>query len=401
MQRYLIVIVCVLSVIMGAGFMTQGAGETLVDDSASQRVATQAGGGHAAPTKAPRTTSPTSPTASPTTTTSAPQTTPAPSTTSSPSSTAAPTTSTPAETTTGAPPRTDGYFTTRAVGSYSALPTGTQCAQTITRSSWEPRPENTAQNHTMPDAQAVHASFAERPRGSSYDFRWDQWLLPRVDGQFTGTTDEIIQWAACKWGISDNLLRAQAVRESTWYQGLHFSDGQCYWNRGCGDAFGSATAASTTYCTAVGRAGHDYQRDTNSTVGAYPYTPTTGLCPKTFSIIGVMAWDDPAWQAPGTPYLDNQNGTFPFARDSTAFALDYEASFLRGCYEGWIGWLGPAGDMDGCVGAWYSGDWHTTAADGYIARVQGELTNHTWLTANFADGKGNQYKCDAVKGCPQ
>ncbi len=50
-----------------------------------------------------------------------------------------------------------------------------------------------------------------------------------------------------------------------------------------------------------------------------------------FSIAGVMSWEDPSWgRMPG-----NQNGTFPFNRNSTAFALDYLASFLRGCDEGW------------------------------------------------------------------
>jgi len=257
------------------------------------------------------------------------------------------------------------------------------------------------QNHATPDAQAVHASLAARPRGDSYAPQWDSWLLPRVDGQFTGTTDEIIQWAACKWGIPDNLLRAQAVTESTWYQGLHFADGQCYWNRGCGDAFPRATAASTTYCTELARFGHDYQRDTNSTTGGYPYTPAAGLCPQTFSIIGIKSWDDPAWQAPGAPYAGNQNGTFPFSRDSTAFALDYQASYLRGCFEGWVSWLGGPGDLYGCVGSWFSGDWHSADADRYIAEVQGNLSAHIWLTADFANGAGNQYQCDRVKGCPR
>lgn len=39
-----------------------------------------------------------------------------------------------------------------------------------------------------------------------------------VDGQFTGTTDEIIQCAACKWGYPAELARAQAVEESNWDQ---------------------------------------------------------------------------------------------------------------------------------------------------------------------------------------
>jgi len=304
-------------------------------------------------------------------------------------------------TTSSNPPAADGYFSTQAVGAWASLPSGSQCSQQVHYSTWEPRPENTPQNHTMPNTTSVHNSFASRPRSDGYNANWNSWLLPRVDGQFTGTTDEIIQWASCKWGIADNVLRGQAVRESTWYEGLHYSDGQCYWDRGCGDSFSSPTADSITYCNGIAAFGHDYQKDTNSTVGAYPWTPQAGMCPQTFSIIGVMSWDNPAWEAPNPAYPGNQNGTFPFSRDSTAFALDYEASYLRGCYEGWISWLPSQGDLWGCVGSWYSGDWHSTAANGYISRVQTEITNHTWLTTNFANGKGNQYQCDPAKGCPQ
>jgi soluble lytic murein transglycosylase-like protein len=35
-----------------------------------------------------------------------------------------------------------------------------------------------------------------------------------VTGNFRGTTDEIIRWAAWKWGIDEDLLRAVAARES-------------------------------------------------------------------------------------------------------------------------------------------------------------------------------------------
>ena len=254
----------------------------------------------------------------------------------------------------------------------------------------------------MPDPQAVHDAFSARPRATkgTYDPRWDSWLLPRVDGQFTGTTDEIFQWAACKWGLSDNMVRAIAVRESTWFQVLHFSDGQCYWDRGCGDAFSAPTTDSKTYCDGLAGSGHDYQKDRNSTVGAYPYPVQAGMCPRTFSIVGIMAWENPSWVAPAPPYPGNQNGTFPFSRDSTAFAADYIGSYLRGCYEGWVKWLNPGGgDIWGCVGSWYAGDWHSSAADGYIGRVQNELSNHTWLSASFGDAK-QQYDCDPVKGCP-
>jgi hypothetical protein len=83
-------------------------------------------------------------------------------------------------------------------------------------------------NHLTPDPAAVHAALAACPRaaGGAYDPRWDGWLLARVDGQFTGTTNEVFQWAACKWGLPDDLLGAVAVQESTWYQYLTYPSGR-------------------------------------------------------------------------------------------------------------------------------------------------------------------------------
>lgn len=276
----------------------------------------------------------------------------------------------------------------------------------------------------MPAPGAMAASFSIRPRDrdGTYDPRWDTELLPRVDGQFTGTTDEILQWAACKWGLPDNLIRADADIESTWFQYLHFpgdasngsgGGGSCYWNRGCSDAFASPTSATTAYCNGIANAGvvasdvHDYQQDVVTAVAGYPYAPRSGLCPKTFSILGVMSWDDPAWEAPYSAWPGDQNGTFPYTRDSTAAAADYWGAFMRGCYEGWEWWLKQtgtgtyaAGDIWGCIGAWYSGAWHSTAANAYIAKVQKAESNLIWLTPSFDESR-QQYECDPVYGCPR
>ena len=54
-------------------------------------------------------------------------------------------------------------------------------------------------------------SFAARPYDSSWK-NWNTLLRQRSDGQYAGTTDEIFQWAACKWGLPDDLLRAVAVQ---------------------------------------------------------------------------------------------------------------------------------------------------------------------------------------------
>ena len=86
----------------------------------------------------------------------------------------------------------------------------------------------------------------------------------------------------------------------------------------------------------------------------------------------------------------NQNGTFPFNRDSTAFALDYAAAQLRGCMEGWVTWLSnrdgyQRGDLWGCVGVWYGGDWKIPEALQYADRVTSLLDERFWLKPGFAE----------------
>jgi hypothetical protein len=289
-------------------------------------------------------------------------------------------------------PPPGGYFKLVRAGRWHWLPSGDQCRRLIHRSTWEPRPDNTKRNSVMPDPAAVRAAFSARPRAvdRAYDRRWDSWLLARVDGQFTGTTDEIFQWAACKWGLPDDLLRAIAVRQSTWYQYQTYPSGRCVPHFGCGDVFEKPSGPTRAYCAGLARFGYDYQRD---------FGP--GVCPKTFSIVGVMAWQDPRWGA----WPANQNGTFPFSRDSTAFAVDYLASQLRGCYEGWNWWLKrtssngsyAAGNLLGCVGTWFAGEWLTDAANGFIERVKQAMQFWPWLDPSWAT---NRPGCTARLGCP-
>jgi hypothetical protein len=324
--------------------------------------------------------------ASTSTTTSTPTTTPS----STIATTAAPTTvASTVPVTSTAPPPAAGYFTLAAAGQWSALPSGAECKNRVHYSAWEPRPDNYKRNHTLVDPAAVASSFAARPFGSGWK-NWDTLVRPRVNGQFAGTTDEIFQWAACKWGLPDNVLRALAVRESTWYQYETYSTGRCVVHFSCGDFPSAATSDSATYCNAVARFGYDYQADYSR-----------GVCPKTFGITGVMSWQAPSWGA----MTDNQNGAFPFNRNSTAFAVDYVASYLRGCFEGWISWLAntglvgdyTAGDLWGCVGSWYAGDWKSPEANGYATRVHDELVNTPWLDPSWPTDKPG---CDSAYGCP-
>jgi len=153
----------------------------------------------------------------------------------------------------------------------------------------------------------------------SYDLRWDSWLLPRVDGQFSGTTDEIIQWAACKWGLPDNYLRAEADTESTWFQYENYPSGRCVTYYGCGDWFSSEPyAARKTYCDGLATAGgHDYQSDYGD-----------GYCPKTFSIVGIMSWWNPSW---GFTWAGNHERHLPVYPE-----LHGDGTRLHGLTDPWL-----------------------------------------------------------------
>jgi autotransporter family porin len=243
-----------------------------------------------------------------------------------------------------APPPPGGYFGLQPVGSYARLPGDAAAAAEVQYSTWEVRPANARYNHVMP----VHLAL-QRVKDSTraYDPRWNRYILARITGHFTGTTDEIFQWAAAKWGLPDDLIRTVAYMESGWRQS----------NYG------------------------DYVFDRARCPAGYRALP----CPVTFGIVGTKSTTWP--------------GVFPWNRDSTAAAVDVLGGWLRGCYEGWVWWLRDhgnrshgvyhAGDIWGCVGAWYSGNWRdgTVAALGsgeyYIHRAQYWEQHRPWLHPAF------------------
>ena len=74
-------------------------------------------------------------------------------------------------------------------------------------------------------------------------------------------------------------------------------------------------------------------------------------------------------------------GTWAWSETSTAYNLDYYGAIIRGCFEGWDSWLGngyKAGDMWGCVGRWYAGEWYSSGANDYIATVKNLDSSKPW-----------------------
>jgi hypothetical protein len=216
------------------------------------------------------------------------------------------------------------YFRTLPPG--SVLPGDAQCAREIARNPWEPRPENRAANQANVYAQGFRLH-------NSYLASWEPAYERRVTGNFTGTTDQILRWGACKWGFDEDSVRAQSVLESTWRQST------------LGDCNGGKTQPETRGCASVG-------------------------------ILQVKGADLP----PTFP------GVWPAAWTSTAFNVDFALGVRRLCYDGKETWLRDsnpsyaAGDLWGCIGKYFSGRWHDPSANQYIQKVQTILAAKIWRT---------------------
>ncbi len=211
----------------------------------------------------------------------------------------------------------------------ATLPSDADCAARVRRGGSEVRAKNNTANHTV---GAVNSTY------------------PRSTGNFTGTTDEIIQWAACKWGFPEDLLRAQVAKESYWTQ---YATGD--WT---GDAANCAP-------------GHGIGVDGRP-----------GQCPESMGLMQVR-----------TQYFrDSINNAIA----SSAYNLDVSLAVWRNCFEGRETWLNDvdrgsqyaAGDMWGCVGRWFAGRWHTAPAEQYITAVKDYLNQRIWETPGFINYNG-------------
>ena len=94
-------------------------------------------------------------------------------------------------------------------------------------------------------------------------------------------------------------------------------------------------------------------------------------CPTSFGILQIKWYYNPD--------ANPTNNSYPMSKNMTAFSLDYTAAMLRGCYQGWEYFGSKSrGDLWGCMGAWYSGDWHDSGANAYIERVQHFYNTKPW-----------------------
>ena len=187
-------------------------------------------------------------------------------------------------------------------------------ARLVHRSRWEPRPQNREANQRRASKRTLRRfrRWSDLPRA----------YKRRVTGDYRGTTDEIIQWAAYKWGFSPDVFRAVAVIESWWKM------------------------------SAVGDGGQSY---------------------------GLMQIKR------GPSLLLSRHAALDRLQRSTTTAAWLRAVYdgrRRWLNDVERGERYRRGDLWGSVGTWYSGRWHLGSGE-YIGRVKDTIRQRVWRRAGF------------------
>jgi autotransporter family porin len=190
-------------------------------------------------------------------------------------------------------------------------------ARRVVPSDWEPRPQNDAANAATPNPAELAAFHRQN------DEPYSHW----VTGDYRGTTDEIIQWAAAKWGLRPDLLRAVAAVETWWYMSFVGNDGS---------SFGLFQVRTPYHCRGPLVCGL-FRHDTAFNADYYA------------SII--------------RSYYD---GTQRWLNTVSGNGASYRA-----------------GDLWGSIGYWAAGRWHVAAGAAYAAHVRADLAQRSWAQPNF------------------
>jgi hypothetical protein len=206
----------------------------------------------------------------------------------------------------------------------------------------------------VPTAEELHAFYRARSSAGLTTVKRDPYLR-FVTGGFSGTTDEIIQWAAWKWGIPADWLRAVYVDESWWRQSargdLHYVGLTNVWK---------------------------YPPQSRQTNGGGAYTG------RVWESLGLS---QVKWRPDGSL----GSGTEPLRWKSTAFSVDYHAATVRWFYDNPGHTRSAWGDTRYrpherwlSIGGWYEPyPWNNAQQRDYVSEVQQILAERTWTRPGF------------------
>jgi hypothetical protein len=223
-----------------------------------------------------------------------------------------------------------------------SLPLGDAEAAALVSARPEIRPENGAANRYQPSDAELRAFYTAKSRYDETTVQYNP-LNAFVTGRFGGSTDEILQWAAHKWGIPEDVVRAVATAESTWRQ--------------------------------------SYLGDRADGVDVSQYPEAARI--DSDSVYESMGIVQVKWQ----PFGRLHPGTEPLRWKSTAFNVDYWAATVRYYYDGRCSWCGSGygtGQEWQSLGGWYNpSPWGNSSMVSYIEGLKRLLADRPWQRPGF------------------
>jgi hypothetical protein len=193
-------------------------------------------------------------------------------------------------------------------------------AAKVVHSSFEPRPANASATHRVPTKAQLRAFHRQS------DQPYSHW----VTGRFRGTTDEVIQWAAAKWGLAPDLVRAVAAKETWWRMSTVGDDG---------DSFGLFQVRRPFHCRG---------------------TLVCGLF-RHEAALNADYW--------GSIIRSYYDGKQTWLNTVSGNGARY-----------------GSGDLWGSIGAWFSGRWHDAGSETYVGAIKDYMARRIWRTRDFAGG---------------
>ena len=208
----------------------------------------------------------------------------------------------------------------------------------------EVRPTNRPYNNYYPSAAQLHAFYTTtggRYHKTSVQENPLNAYVTGHDHLKNPSTDDLIQWAAHKWGIPENVMRAQTSFESLWFQN---------WG-------GDLSTVSHA----------DYWR--------YPAQFRESDW-RVWQSIGIA-------QIKWVPGSSLGVGTEPLRWLSTAFNVDYLGATIRYYYDGRCRWCKPGYRSKQpwlSIGGWNRPQpWLNGRQWFYIGKVKSDLAHRAWL----------------------
>jgi hypothetical protein len=218
----------------------------------------------------------------------------------------------------------------------------------------EVRSANAAANVYLPSGSELAAFHAARNSYGEAESYFNP-LRRYVTGRPTvanPSTDDLIQWTAHKWGIPEDIIRAQMAVESWWRQ----------------SAMGDLTPESDP--------------------GAFPAFSCPRGGPNCYESLGLA-------QIRWRPDRSLNPGSEPLRWKSTAFNLDVYGANIRFYYDGYAAQWGSgmtdrgytAGQDWMSIGAHFNPyPWNNQGQRDYIVKVKDYLARRIWTTPDFVSG---------------